>query len=283
MRLAFNKMEGLGNDFILIDDSERRIETRIAYSPLARRLCDRRYGVGADGLIISLPSDKYDIQFRIFNSDGSEAQMCGNGMRCFAKYLYENNIIRNSRIRVETLAGEIVPELHFDNNGGITSISVDMGEPVLEAARVPFISSAEIAIAETINTNLGSVSLTAVSMGNPHAVLFVEDVQNAPVETMGPLLKSDRRFPEKTNVEFVQVLSETEMRMRVWERGAGVTRACGTGACAAVVAAVLNGKTGRQVTVHLDGGPVRIEWVAETNHLIKTGPANMVFSGLIHL
>lgn len=283
MDLTFTKMEGLGNDFVMIDDRRQTVSSGTPYGELAQTLCDRRFGIGADGLIVVLDSLSCDIRFRIFNSDGSEAQMCGNGIRCLARYAYESGMIEKKELTVETLAGVIVPRLNLDAEGRIVSVTVDMGKPVLDFETIPFVPATPDALVQTLNTGRGPVSLTAVSMGNPHAVIFVDDITRAPVLETGPVVEVHPAFPQKTNVEFIQVLSSSEIRMRVWERGAGVTLACGTGACAAVVASVLNGKTGRTVTVHLDGGDLSITWDSESDHVFKTGPARTVFQGMIRV
>ena len=283
MDLTFTKMEGLGNDFVMIDDRKKTLSSAMSYDKLARTLCDRRFGIGGDGIILVLESSTCDIRFRVFNSDGSEAQMCGNGMRCLARYVYEKGMIDKTEITVETLAGVIVPRLNIDDEGRIVSVTVDMGKPVLDAEKIPFIPASKGGPVHTIDTASGPVSFTPVSMGNPHAVIFVDDITGAPLLETGPVVEIHPAFPQKTNVEFIQVLSDSEIRMRVWERGAGVTLACGTGACAAVVASVLNEKTGRTVTVHLDGGDLSITWDKESGHIFKTGPARTVFQGMIQI
>lgn len=281
--LFFTKMEGLGNDFIFIDDRKQEISDSFSYNDLAKKLCHRNFGIGGDGLIIISESIPCDLQFRIFNSDGSEAQMCGNGMRCFAKYVRKKGITDQTKFTVETLAGTITPEIILNSRGEIEAVRVDMGEPVLKTVDIPFISNNEIAISEEIKTSYGDTSITTVSMGNPHTVIFVDDVLSAPVTTLGPEIEKNSKFPEKTNVEFIEVVSRTELKMKVWERGAGVTLACGTGACAAVVAAILNDKTDNKVHITLDGGPLDIEWDRESNHIFKTGSAELVFEGSITL
>lgn len=283
MDLTFTKMHGIGNDFIIIDDRSLTLDQEYPYSSLAIRLCDRRMGIGADGLLIIRPSNTCDLGFCIINSDGSEAQMCGNGIRCLARFAYESGITDKTEIRVETLAGVIVPRLTFDETGQITAVTVDMGRPVLDPAAIPFRPARDGELTDTLETPYGPVTFTAVSMGNPHAVIFVDDADQSPVTTLGPFLETHARFPEKTNVEFIEVLSSSELKMKVWERGAGVTLACGTGACAAVVAAVLNGKTGEKVCVHLDGGDLSITWDRARDHIIMTGPAESVFQGRISL
>lgn len=275
--LNFIKMHGLGNDFIMIDTfTEKNITTDLAQ--LARVMCNRRMGVGADGLILILPSEKADLRMRIFNSDGSEPEMCGNGIRCFAALAYEKGLIKQDNITVETLAGIIKPELALDKKGNVTGVRVDMGEPRLVPQDIPVIADGDKVINQSIEIQGENFNYTAVSMGNPHCVIFVDSLDNAQVKTIGPLIELHENFPNKVNVEFVEVLNSKEVKMRVWERGAGETMACGTGACAVGVACVLNNKTERKVTVNLLGGGLEIEW-AENNHVFMTGPATKVFEG----
>lgn len=269
-------MHGLGNDFILINTLEEEVFQD--YAELARKLCNRNFGIGADGLIIVLPSEKADIKMRIFNPDGSEAEMCGNGIRCFAKFVYEEGIIQKTKIKVETLAGIIGPELLLGNTDKVNAVRVDMGKPILERAQIPMQGPEGQVVNEIISAADKEFLITAVSMGNPHCVIFVPDLEQVPVEEWGPLLETHRAFPRKTNVEFAQVINDEEILMRVWERGAGVTLACGTGACATLVAAVLNKLTKRKVTLKLTGGDLLIEWAAN-DHVYMTGPAVEVFKG----
>ena len=236
MELEFVKMEGLGNDFIILDDRKESIEKYENYPSLAKRLCSRHFGIGADGIILILESPDHDIKFRIYNSDGSHAQMCGNGIRCFAKYLYESRIISKKRIRVDTKAGTIIPEVITNNKGLVESIRVDMGEPDLLCKDIPFKSENEKAVEEPLKVGEKEYRITAVGMGNPNAVIFVDDITKVDVKTTGPLIENHERFPEKTNVEFVEAVNPEELKMKVWERGAGITLACGTGACACLVA-----------------------------------------------
>ena len=279
MEILFSKMEGLGNDFVILDDRDKHIESAMAYPDLARKLCDRHFGIGGDGIILVRKSHDHDIRFVIINSDGSEPEMCGNGMRCFARYLYEKKILIQKQIQVETLAGTILPQVSVDRNNQVTSVSVDMGSPVLSCADIPFICDNETCIEEVIDTRDGNLTLTPVSMGNPHAVIFVSDIGSVDVEKLGRVVETHDRFPEKTNVEFVEVISETELRMKVWERGAGITLACGTGACACLVAANLTGRSRDRALIHLDGGDLEVYWDKKTNHIFKTGPATLVFEG----
>ena len=283
MEVLFSKMEGLGNDFVMMDDREGEIEAAMAYPDLARKLCDRHFGIGADGIILARKSTSHDIRFVIINSDGSEPQMCGNGMRCFAKYLYENKILTQEKIQVETLAGTVIPQVIVNNESRVDRVRVDMGEPVLASEKVPFKSSMETAIMDDLKLDDQTVKVTAVSMGNPHAVIFVDDVEQLDFQSIGKKVEVHERFPEKTNVEFIQVINNQELKMRVWERGAGVTLACGTGACASLVAAHLNKLTLNRALVHLAGGDLEIEWDKATNHIFKTGPAREVFKGSVNV
>lgn len=283
MQVFFSKMEGLGNDFIMMDDRGGLIEDAMAYPDLARKLCDRHFGIGADGIILARKSLNHDIKFVIINSDGSEPQMCGNGMRCFAKFLYEKGILTQKRMQVETLAGTIVPEICLDRNHQVVSVQVDMGKPILACQEIPFVCDRDTGIEETILVKDEPLTLTTVSMGNPHAVIFVPDITSVEVEKLGRAVETHERFPEKTNVEFIEMLSDTEFKMKVWERGAGITLACGTGACAGLVAAHLTQRSQNQALVHLDGGDLEIFWDKTTRHIFKTGPAVQVFEGSIHI
>jgi len=275
--LRFTKVHGLGNDFILVNCFEEKLVPE-NFSRLAKVTCDRHFGIGADGLVLLLPSNVADVNMRIFNPDGSEAEMCGNAIRCVAKYLYEHNVVKKERIRVETLAGIMVPELIIED-GRAKLVRVDMGEPRLERSEIPMEGPPGRVINEPLEAGDVIYHVTAVSMGNPHCIVFVPNVEMVPLYVAGPCLENHHVFPHKTNVEFIQVLNQDEVIMKVWERGAGETMACGTGACASAVACVLNGHTGRRVTVHLKAGDLLIEW-AEDNHIYMTGPAEEVFTGV---
>ncbi|MCF8045076.1 MAG: diaminopimelate epimerase [Desulfarculaceae bacterium] len=283
MDIRFTKMEGLGNDFILLDDRDGKIRDTVSYDELSKRLCSRHFGIGADGIIAVGPSETHDFTFTIFNSDGSRAQMCGNGMRCFAKYLYENAIIRLQEFTVATDAGTVVPKIFPDDRGRVQSVRVDMGEPVFAPARIPFVGTGEPVVGEKIRTEEGEETITVLSMGNPHAVVFVDDISGVDIEKRGRALEKHERFPAGTNTEFIQVLNSNGLVMKVWERGAGLTLACGTGACAALVAARLNNLVSDTATVHLDGGDLAITWNRDNNHVYKTGPAQLVFTGVIRI
>ena len=279
MKIDFVKMHGLGNDFILIDCLSKPLGDSSFLSYLAKKLCNRNFGIGADGLMLILPSSKADLRMRIFNYDGSEAQMCGNGIRCFAKYAYENKLVSKNKFTVETLAGIIIPELTITNNK-ILGVKVNMGTPKLRRREIPMNGKdTPTVVNETLKINPEqTVKITCVSMGNPHCITFVNDVQSISVDEIGPKIENHPLFPEKINVEFIQVLNKQEINFRVWERGVGETLACGTGACAALVAAVLNKKTDREATIHLPGGDLDIQW-ADDGHVYMTGPAELAFRG----
>ena len=283
--MKFTKMHGLGNDFIIIDCLKDELK---APEKVANKICRRHHGIGADGLIMMLPSKKADFKMRIFNPDGSEAEMCGNGIRCFAKYVYDYKLTEKKKFDVETLAGIIKPEIAKFVGGKAHMIRVDMGEPILERSKIPMRGPPGKVINEVLELDdrtlkLGNkeLNITAVSMGNPHAVIFV-DTYDFPTEQVGKDIEEHKAFPKRTNVEFVQVVNRNELNMEVWERGAGVTLACGTGASAALVAAVLNKKTDRKAVVHLLGGDLDIEWASD-NHVYLTGPAEEVYSGEIEI
>jgi len=279
--LRFSKMHGLGNDFILVNCFEEKLD--LAQMPeLAVKACNRYFGIGADGLVLLLPSDLADIQMRIFNSDGSEPEMCGNGIRCAAKYMYEHKMIKKDKIRVETLAGIIVPELIIEQ-GSVKSVRVDMGQPRLKRSEIPMKGRHGRVIDEPLTVGNAAFQITAVSMGNPHCVIFVPDADKVLLHDIGPLIEQHDSFPRKTNVEFIQVLNRDEVRMKVWERGAGETLACGTGACAAVVSGRLRGLLGPRVRVGLPGGDLVIEWPGHPQPVLMTGPAERVFEGEIQL
>lgn len=273
--MDFIKMHGLGNDFICLDHF--LFPPDIDYAETARSLCHRQFGVGGDGLIVILSSAKADARMRIFNSDGSEAEMCGNGIRCFARYVYDVGYIKKNEITVETLAGILTVELNL-TDGEVTSVTVDMGEPCLDPRLIPVNIDGELVVEEEIEVFGRHYTFTAVSMGNPHCVIFIKGFEDIDFEILGPKIEKHSLFPRKTNVEFVRVDNRQEISLKVWERGAGSTLACGTGACASVVASVLEGRTERQVTAHLPGGDLKIEW-SESNHIFMTGPASYVFSG----
>ena len=281
MIVKFSKLEGLGNDFVMIDDRDGNIEKGISYKELAKKSCKRHFGIGADGLIVVLNSETHDLKYRIFNPDGTEPEMCGNGMRAYAKFVFDNKIIDKEEFRVETLAGTIIPKVNVGSDGLVETVKVDMGIPITDTNKIPFVSENREAISEEILLDGKKFNITTVSMGNPHGIIFVDKSDRENVRELGPKFEVHKRFPEKANIEFIEVLSKEEINMHVWERGAGETLACGTGACATLVASYLNNKTGNKATIHLLGGDLFIEWNLETKHIFKTGPAKLVFSGEI--
>ncbi len=276
MRLDFTKMHGLGNDFILVDCRDKAVSDRLpAIGELSRRLCHRRFGIGADQMLLLYPSKTADFMMKIFNADGSEVEMCGNGIRCLAKYIWDRGMSEKDELSVETAAGIIRPVKAGE------MVRVDMGEPVLEAQAIPVNLEGVIKNFPLIIEGK-KFRITCVSMGNPHAVIFVGDVDGFDVKKYGPAIETHELFPNRTNVEFIQTVGTERLKMRVWERGAGETMACGTGASAAAVAASLNGFTGRKVTVGLLGGELSVEWSGD-NHVYMTGPAEEVFEGRIEV
>jgi diaminopimelate epimerase len=272
--MRFVKMHGIGNDYVYVDCFREMVNEP---EKLAVEISDRHFGVGGDGLILIMPSDKADARMRIFNADGSEAQMCGNGIRCLAKYVYDSGISPKPEITVETLAGVLHLQL-FVCDGIVERVRVNMGRPRLHRQDIPMLGDGDRVVGEMLAAGDREFAVTCLSMGNPHCVIYVDDVATFPVTHYGPVLEHHAQFPQRTNVEWVEWLNRRELRQRTWERGSGETLACGTGACAAVVASVLNSKTDRAVTVHLRGGDLEIEW-AEDHHVYMTGPAVEVFRG----
>lgn len=276
--MNFTKMNGLGNDFVVIA-GEQQLPDHVA--DLAIRLCNRFFGIGADGLVYILPSEVADFRMRIINSDGSEAEQCGNAIRCVAKYVYDNGLTNKEEITIETLGAGAQKVQLTVLDGEVSSVRVDMGEPILNGLQVPTTIDAERIIEHPIEVDGREFRFTAVSMGNPHCVIYVDDAVHFDLSTWGPKLEVHPLFPRKINVEFVTVNSRIHTDMRVWERGAGPTLACGTGACATVVASVLTGATDRTATVSLKGGDLLIEWNESDNHVYMTGPAAVSFRGTL--
>jgi diaminopimelate epimerase len=281
--MRFSKMHGLGNDFIVIEDLDEAFDLA---PDAVRWFCDRHFGIGGDGLILVRPavSPGADFQMSYHNADGSVAEMCGNGIRCFAKYVVDHGLIDSSAdsLIVETLGGPRPIRFTRDDDGSLLMATVDMGVPGLEPAHVPVDVDDDHAIDFPVETDFGTYRVTAVSMGNPHAIIWTCDVDNAPVETVGPAIETHPLFPAKTNVEFAQILDDAHIKLRVWERGVGETLACGTGACAASVAATLACSIGRTSTVELPGGELLIAW-DEDGHVYMTGPATEVFTGVLEI
>lgn len=286
-QVRFTKMQGAGNDYVYVNGFEEQVDNP---DELARKISDRHFGVGSDGLVLILPSTAADLRMRMFNADGTEAEMCGNATRCVGKYAYEKGLVKKSPIRLETGAGIKLINLQFEGSD-VSGATVDMGEPILVPERIPVefapVPSAageeQRCIAHPIQVDGRAYAVTAVSMGNPHAVVFMQGIDELDLPQLGPQFERHPFFPQRTNTEFVEVLSSDRIRMRVWERGAGETMACGTGACAAAVACVLNGHAKRQVDVELRGGLLHINWNPADNHVFMTGPAATVFEGIYYL
>lgn len=273
--MKFTKMHGCGNDYVYVNLFNEEIKDPAS---LAVAVSDRHFGIGSDGLITIGPSKVADFRMRIYNADGSEAEMCGNGVRCVAKYVYDHALTDRTGITVETGAG--VKELSLTvENGKVAFVRVDMGEPMLAPEQIPVDAKGERVVDEPITVGEKEWHMTCISMGNPHAVVFVDDVENFPIEEYGPLFENHVRFPKRTNTEFVKVHGRNEVSMRVWERGSQETWACGTGTCATAMACILNGLTEDTVLVHLRGGDLTIEYDRNTNHVFMTGPATEVFEG----
>ncbi|MEM3815610.1 MAG: diaminopimelate epimerase [Candidatus Bathyarchaeia archaeon] len=277
--LVFWKMHGLGNDYILIDNRGGWLREE-SLSQLAQKLCRRRFSVGADGLLLVCDSALADVKMRIFNADGSEAEMCGNGIRCLAKYCYENGVVEKSEMKIETLAGLKTVWLNLDG-GRVKSVTVDMGSPVFKRESIPIAGEGEF-IDEELKVNDEVFRATCLSVGNPHCVIFVENVDIFPVEYYGPLIENNPLFPKRINVEFAQVVSWDLIKVRVWERGVGETLACGTGACASVVAGNILGLIGRECRVQLLGGELSVKY-AKDGRVFMSGPAETVYKGIIDM
>lgn len=279
--VRFTKMEGLGNDYIYVNNFAEQIpEERLPALSIA--VSERHFGIGSDGLIVILPptAEGYDFRFRMFNADGSESEMCGNGIRCFARYCYDRGLTAKSTFKVQTGAGTIIPQIQLDEAGQVVGVKVDMGEPRLKRGEIPMVGPAgERVIDEEFVVDGRTYRITCVSMGNPHVMIYVDDVDAVDLEAIGPKIEHHPAFPRRINAHFVQVISDAELKMRTWERGSGITLACGTGASAVLVASALLGRTGRKALIHLPGGDLTIEWDEATNHVLKTGPATFVCDG----
>ncbi|MCE5326727.1 MAG: diaminopimelate epimerase [Planctomycetaceae bacterium] len=274
--MRFTKMHGIGNDYVYVDCFDQRVDDPAA---LAVKVSDRHFGIGGDGLILVLPCDTADVRMRMFNADGSESQMCGNGVRCVAKYAYDHGRTRANPMRVATNAGIKTISLALDGAGKVATATVDMGEPILRGRAIPVAIDAEPVVDAAITAAGETYKMTCVSMGNPHAVIFVEAAAAVDLDRIGPAIENHALFPQRVNVHFVQVRTPNEVTMRTWERGSGVTLACGTGACAVCVAGVLTSRTARNITAHLPGGDLKLDWHMADSHVYMTGPATEVFSG----
>lgn len=275
-QIRFTKMQGAGNDYVYVNCFSQQIENP---AEMAKWVSDRHFGIGSDGLVLIMPSETCDFRMRMFNADGSEAEMCGNATRCVGKYVYDNKLTTKTAFSLETKAGVKQLTLFVGEDALVNWVTVDMDRPILAATQIPVISENAQVIDEPIEVDGETYHITAVSMGNPHAVLFVDDVDRLDLEKIGPKFENHPRFPKRTNTEFTQVISPDLIKMRVWERGAGETLACGTGACATLVACVLNHKTNRKAKLQLVGGELEIEWCEKTDTILMSGPAATVFEG----
>lgn len=272
--MKFTKMHGIGNDYVYVNCFDETVENA---SVLAKAVSDRHFGIGSDGLILILPSKEADVRMRIFNADGGEAEMCGNGIRCVAKYAYEHGIAKKEILAVETQCGIKTLQLYVED-GDVLKVKVNMGKPKLLRGEIPMIGANSKVINEPLQVNDNTFHITCVSMGNPHCIIFVDDVDSVLLSNLGPLIEGHKVFPERTNVHFVKVLTSKKVKMRTWERGSGETLACGTGASAVCVAGVISGKTDRSILTHLPGGDLEIEW-SEDEDVYMTGPATEVYTG----
>ncbi|WP_428941026.1 diaminopimelate epimerase [Fontivita pretiosa] len=286
--MKFTKMHGIGNDYVYVNGFEQSVEDP---ADVARKISDRHYGVGSDGLILILPSDKADVRMRMFNADGSEGEMCGNGIRCVAKYAFEHGLTKNNPMTVETGRGVLKLELVLDPRGKVELVTVNMGQPILDLSSIPVDASRlrrvsqhefELSLEHPKHAQTSYPALliaSFVSMGNPHLVTYVSDVDGVDLAHLGPIVERHAAFPRRINAHWAQVISPDEVKMRTWERGSGITWACGTGACAVCVAGVLTGRTGRKLLAHLPGGDLHLEWRQSDNNVYMTGPATEVFHG----
>ena len=287
--LEFTKMQGIGNDYVYIDCTKKELEKPEKISQI---VSDRHFGIGSDGLILILNSKVADFKMEIYNADGSQAEMCGNGIRCVAKFVYDKGLTEKTKLKIETLAGIKELELNVEN-GKVKTVKVDMGEPILEAEKIPVyidekmksegITPTSVIKNLKLEAYTQNLTFTCVSMGNPHAITFIDNVEKFDVKKFGSVFEVAKAFPKKSNIEFVEIVDKENINMRVWERGSGETMACGTGSCASVVACILNNKTSNKVKVHLLGGELYIEWNKENNHIYMTGPAEIVFEGKIDI
>ena len=275
--MRFTKMQGLGNDYVYVNCFRENVENP---SEMAIKVSDRHFGIGSDGLILIKPSEVADFRMDMYNADGSQAEMCGNGIRCVAKYVYDYGLTDQTELSVETLAGIKYLKLQIAD-GKVSRITVNMGQPELVPDKIPVQADGDRVVDEPIVVNGVTYKMTCVSMGNPHCIVFVDDTADFPLEEIGPMFENHERFPKRVNTEFIQILNRNEVNMRVWERGSGETLACGTGACASAVACVLNGLTEDEITLHLLGGDLSVRWDQEENVVYMTGPATVVFDGEI--
>ena len=279
--IKFTKMHGLGNDYVYIDCYSKDVNLG-NISDLAKFMSNRHFGIGSDGIILICKSDIADFKMRMFNFDGSEAEMCGNGIRCVGKFVYDKGLTDKETVKIETLAGIKILNLNV-KDGKVQTVRVDMGEPIFNPKKIPVNFENEPVRGLKIKAIDKEFNFTCVSMGNPHAIAIIEDTKRFDIEKYGPILEVDEHFPKRSNIEFIEIVDKKNVKMRVWERGAGETLACGTGACATAVACNINGLTERKVNIELLGGTLEIDWDEETNHVFMTGPATTVFEGEIEI
>ncbi|TGK28069.1 diaminopimelate epimerase [Leptospira gomenensis] len=278
--VKFTKMEGIGNDYVYIDATKTDVRLN---AEQIQKLSDRNFGIGGDGVIFIRNSDKGDFMMDMYNSDGSSSEMCGNGIRCVAKYIYDHGLTNSKNPKIETGAGVLAVDLSVDSGNKVNLVSVDMGKPILIPSKIPILwKNEETVLEQPLEIAGKNLKFTAVSMGNPHCVIFVEDGDRFPVREIGPLIETHSLFPRRINVEFVTVRGKDHLYQRTWERGAGETLACGTGACAVMVAGNLTGRSGKDVRIDLRGGTLRIQW-QESGHVLMTGPAREIFSGEVEI
>lgn len=277
--MKFTKMHGLGNDYVYVNCLKEVVDHP---AEVSKKISDRHFGIGSDGFILIKPSDVADFCMDMYNADGSQAEMCGNGIRCVAKYVYDYGLTDKTNISIETLAGIKYLDLHIENDK-VKTVTVNMGSPILIPDKIPVVSDKEQVINEPITVGNKEYHMTCVSMGNPHCIVFVEDTEYFPLDKIGPNFECHELFPKRINTEFVQILNRSTVNMRVWERGSGETLACGTGACASAVACILNGLTENEITLHLLGGDLQVRWDREENLVYMTGPATVVFDGEIQI
>jgi diaminopimelate epimerase len=277
--MKFTKMHGLGNDYIYVNCLNQTIDNP---GEVSKFVSDRHFGIGSDGLVLIMPSKQADFRMRMFNSDGSEAEMCGNAIRCIGKFVFDNGLTNKTIIKIETLAGIKILDLTVKDDK-VVLVKVDMGEPILESEKIPVSSEMKNFVSQPVEADGLKYKVTCVSMGNPHAIAYIDDVSNFDLHTIGPKIETHPLFPKKINAEFVEVIDRSTLKMRVWERGAGETLACGTGACAVLVSSVINNVSEREATIKLLGGDLLIEWNEKDNHVYMTGPAVKVFEGEIDI
>ncbi len=274
--MRFTKMHGIGNDYVYVSTFDQPLPKNP--KKLAIAVSDRHYGIGADGLILIMPSERADARMRMFNADGSEGEMCGNGVRCVAKYIRDHGLVAKDRVTIETGRGVLTLDLELADDQ-VRRVRVDMGTPILDPDRIPTRLAGRPPVDAPLRMDGLEFAATAVSMGNPHAVIYVDDVEAFPLEVLGPRIETHEAFPRRVNVHIVEVFGPDEVKMRTWERGSGITLACGTGACAVCVAGVLTGRSSRRILAHLPGGDLELEWLDDAAPVFMTGPATEVFSG----